>query len=68
MESSLIPSHLVSGFGKTGIHSENRIEILQQLSGRQKDPGGTTPTISPYLVYHMVRKHEIYVIVTLVYE
>ena len=45
VESLLIPDHLASGFRKTGIHPANRNEILQQLPGRQKDPGGT-PTIT----------------------
>ena len=45
VESSLVPDHLVSGFRKTGIYPANRDEILQQLPGQQKDPGGT-PTIT----------------------
>ena len=45
VETSLIPDHMVSGFRKTGIYPANRNEILQQLPGQQKDPGGT-PTVA----------------------
>ena len=45
VESSLNPDHLISGFKKTGIYPANRNEILQQLPGQQKDPGGT-PTLT----------------------
>jgi len=41
----LNPDHLISGFKKSGIYPLNRNEILQQLPGPQKDPGGT-PTLT----------------------
>ena len=42
VDTALIPEHLVSGFRKCGIFPVDRNEVLQQLPGLQKDPGGPT--------------------------
>jgi hypothetical protein len=42
VDTALNPEHLVSGFRKCGIFPVDRNEVLQQLPGLQKDPGGPT--------------------------
>ena len=40
VDTSLISDHLVSGFRKCGIFPVDRNQVLQQLPGLRKDPGG----------------------------